>query len=216
MHPNNLGTWELGNCNLYRKQVGFIKRKDVSMTWNMIDEMYGREIPATEENNVTYVAMRPIVEALGLKWKSQRNKIKNKFGGEVKKFTMSNGRNNKYLAINEWLMIEWAYSVNPLKICGKYTESSLVIFKRLLELELEKKAMNTMLQARTARLGNEYKDVPLVNAELHIMERIRAKNLYINPHIAFIAYGFIKDQVKNELDAKLYNKNRSPNLSLIF
>lgn len=101
---------------------------------------------------------------------------------------------------------DWAYSVNLTKIKGVEAASNLEKFKENLEEEAEIEAVEVMRSARTARLGDQYKDLPLLPQEQKLLKDLRKKKgSRLHPFLAYIAYAHIKTSVENSLESTKSN-----------
>lgn len=80
---------------------------------------FGEDILITaKQGDTEYVAMRPIVESLGLSWSSQSRKIRN---NQLKQWcvditTPTNNGNQKMLYIPIKKLNGWLFSINPEKV----------------------------------------------------------------------------------------------------
>ncbi len=77
-----------------------------------------QSITAIEHNGIPHIAMRPIVENLGLDWKTQHAKIQQKFGSVVVIITTtgSDGKRYKMLCLPVSKIAGFLYSINPSKV----------------------------------------------------------------------------------------------------
>lgn len=65
-------------------------------------EFYGKTLSTINQDGIKYVAVRPIVEGMGLDWKSQSvklNKNKNKFNCGVITTVASDGKKREMLCV---------------------------------------------------------------------------------------------------------------------
>lgn len=69
-------------------------------------------------NGEPYVVMRPVVESMGLNWKSQYDKLTEKFGSTVVIITTvaEDGKSREMLALPLRKFPGWLYSINPSKV----------------------------------------------------------------------------------------------------
>lgn len=81
-------------------------------------------ITAIEQDNNQYVAMRPIVENLGLAWAAQFVKIKEKFGSCVSiiETTGSDGKQYEMTCLPVSKIAAFLYSINPNKVDPQYKD----------------------------------------------------------------------------------------------
>lgn len=80
---------------------------------------HGDQLVTFKVDDVPYVAMRPIVENLGLSWSGQRTKIqsqKGKFSCADISTTGSDGKTYRMLSIPTKKLSLWLASINPVKI----------------------------------------------------------------------------------------------------
>jgi hypothetical protein len=73
---------------------------------------------AIEYDNKPYVAMRPIVENMGLSWATQRVKINEKFGSVVSIIdtTGFDGKRYEMVCLPLIKLAAFLYSINPAKV----------------------------------------------------------------------------------------------------
>ncbi len=91
-----------------------IKNKNIATI-----EFYGQAISTFKKDDVEYVAMRQIVEGIGLDWKSQQRKLsdnKGKFSCGHMTTTGSDGKSYKMLCIPLKKLNGYLFSINPDKV----------------------------------------------------------------------------------------------------
>ena len=79
----------------------------------------GQEITLVDHNGVAYVAMREIVEGIGLSWGSQQRKLENskeKFSCTHMKTTGNDGKTYEMLCMPIKKINGWLFSINPNKV----------------------------------------------------------------------------------------------------
>lgn len=72
-----------------------------------------------KKDGIEYVAMRPVVEGIGLNWSAQQqklNKQKDKFNCIAINTVANDGKNRKVLCIPLKKLNGWLFSINPLNI----------------------------------------------------------------------------------------------------
>lgn len=79
---------------------------------------YDRELLLIEHNGQPYVAMKPIVDGIGLDWKTQRRKVQNRFKsvGVIMTTTGKDGKNYEMLCLPLRKIPAWLYSINLKKV----------------------------------------------------------------------------------------------------
>lgn len=92
----------------------------------MVVPFQGAKLSIIEYNNQPYVPMKPIVEGMGLDWKSQYRKITNKFKTCMVKMTIqlfgdSQSRDVIMLPLRK--LPAWLYSVEPNKVKPELKET---------------------------------------------------------------------------------------------
>ncbi len=82
-------------------------------------DFYGKKLTAIKEDEIEYVAMRPIVDEIGLEWSGQQKKLSNnkdKFNC-VHKYTVGlDGKPRKMLCIPLKKLNGYLFSINPEKV----------------------------------------------------------------------------------------------------
>ena len=79
----------------------------------------GKEVTLVDNNGVAYVAMREIVEGIGLDWKSQHKKLLDnsiKFNCGHITTVAQDGKNREMLCIPIKKLNGWLFSLNPNKV----------------------------------------------------------------------------------------------------
>ncbi|MDG6894520.1 phage antirepressor N-terminal domain-containing protein [Volucribacter amazonae] len=82
-------------------------------------EFLGQQITLVDNNGVAYVAMREIVEGIGLDWKSQHRKLiyqSGKFSCGHITTTGKDGKKYEMLCIPIKKLNGWLFSINPNKV----------------------------------------------------------------------------------------------------
>lgn len=82
-------------------------------------EFLGQEITLVDNNGVAYVAMREIVEGIGLDWKSQHKKLveqSSKFSCGHITTTGKDGKKYEMLCMPIKKLNGWLFSINPNKV----------------------------------------------------------------------------------------------------
>lgn len=79
---------------------------------------HGDTVVMVEHNNQPLVAMKPVVENMGLNWQTQYRKLNEKFGSVVVIMTTTAGDGKKYEMVCLPLrkLAAWLYSINPNKV----------------------------------------------------------------------------------------------------
>ena len=72
----------------------------------------------TGKDNEPYVAMKPVVENMGLAWQAQQRKLTDKFGSVITIMitTGADGKNYEMTCLPLRKLAAWLYSINPSKI----------------------------------------------------------------------------------------------------
>ena len=89
------------------------------MNMNQIVPFKGINIPTAMKDGVVYVALRPIVEALGLEWQRQNQKLmenKTKFNCVLMYMVAQDGKKRRMSAIALERFPGWVFSINPNKV----------------------------------------------------------------------------------------------------
>ena len=79
----------------------------------------GQEITLIDNNGVAYVAMREVVEGIGLAWKPQYKKLteqKDKFNCYHMTTVAEDGKNREMLCMPIKKLNGWLFSINPNKV----------------------------------------------------------------------------------------------------
>ena len=82
-------------------------------------EFLGKEVTLVDNNGVAYVAMREIVEGIGLDWKVQHRKLTShyqKFSGGHITTTGKDGKKYEMLCMPIKKLNGWLFSINPNKV----------------------------------------------------------------------------------------------------
>ncbi len=82
-------------------------------------DFLGKEITLVNNNGIPYVAMREIVEGIGLDWKGQHKKLSNqmdKFSCGHISTTGSDGKKYEMLCMPIKKLNGWLFSINPNKV----------------------------------------------------------------------------------------------------
>lgn len=82
-------------------------------------DFYGKGLETFEHNGEPYVAMKPVVEGMGLDWASQYVKLKqdgNKFNHCVINMVAKDGKNRDVVAMPLKKLNGWLFSINPNKV----------------------------------------------------------------------------------------------------
>ncbi|VGM95201.1 P22_AR N-terminal domain [uncultured Avibacterium sp.] len=82
-------------------------------------EFLGKEITLVDNNGIAYVAMRGIVEGIGLDWKSQHKKLveqSSKFSCGHITTTGKDGKKYEMLCMPIKKLNGWLFSINPNKV----------------------------------------------------------------------------------------------------
>lgn len=80
-------------------------------------KFYDDVLITIEQDNIQYVAVRPIVENMGLEWSTQKQKLdRNPKFGCVHMNTPTNGGTQKMLCIPIHKLNGWLFSINPEKV----------------------------------------------------------------------------------------------------
>ena len=75
------------------------------------------ELTLIDCNGEPYVAMKPVVEGMGLNWKSQHIKLKQRFSKGMVEITIpSNGGPQNTLCMKLRKLPAWLYTINPNKV----------------------------------------------------------------------------------------------------
>ena len=79
---------------------------------------YGDTLVLVNEEGTPFVAMKPIVENMGLAWSPQRTKLDEKFGATVTIIVMvaEDGRNRDMVCLPLRKLPAWLYSISPNKV----------------------------------------------------------------------------------------------------
>jgi len=101
--------------------------QDITVTHNF----HGNEIPMVSRNGEPYVAMRPIVEGMGLAWQRQSAKLQEqaeKFSCNHMVTTGKDGKQYKMLCIPLKKLNGWLFSVNSAK-CASEIQVTVVKYQ---------------------------------------------------------------------------------------
>ncbi|MCW9731905.1 phage antirepressor N-terminal domain-containing protein [Avibacterium sp. 20-15] len=82
-------------------------------------EFLGKEITLVDNNGIAYVAMREIVEGIGLEWSRQHKKLVNqsqKFNCVHMTTVAQDGKNREMLCMPIKKLNGWLFSINPNKV----------------------------------------------------------------------------------------------------
>jgi hypothetical protein len=98
---------------------------------NGLIPFYGIEIPTAWVDGVAFVAMKPIVEAMGLSWASQTEKLKKdkRFDIETVGFLGKDQRTREMLSLTAEHLHGWLYSINPNKVREDLRETIITFQK---------------------------------------------------------------------------------------
>ncbi|MEO9385298.1 phage antirepressor N-terminal domain-containing protein [Chromobacterium phragmitis] len=79
---------------------------------------HGTTLYLVDYNNEPYTPMRPIVEGMGLDWKSQYTKLKDRFASTVVEITTvaEDGKQRPMICMPLRKLAGWLYSVHPDKV----------------------------------------------------------------------------------------------------
>lgn len=79
---------------------------------------HGSELFIVEHNNQPYTPMKPIVEGMGMDWKAQFSKLKQKFASTVVEITMvaNDGKERLMTCLPVRKLAAWLYSISPNKV----------------------------------------------------------------------------------------------------
>ncbi|EPR9360982.1 phage antirepressor N-terminal domain-containing protein [Acinetobacter baumannii] len=96
--------------------------KEINMTLNSLTQItvpfHNTELLLVEHNGQPYTAMRPIVENIGLDWKTQLIKIKQRFNSVVGEIptTGKDGKQYKMLCLPLKKLFGWLMTISPNKV----------------------------------------------------------------------------------------------------
>lgn len=79
---------------------------------------HGDTLVMVDHNNQPFVAMKSVVENMGLAWQSQHAKLKEKFGSVITIIvtTAGDGKNYEMTCLPLRKLAAWLYSINPNKV----------------------------------------------------------------------------------------------------
>ncbi|APG53111.1 MULTISPECIES: phage antirepressor N-terminal domain-containing protein [Providencia] len=87
------------------------------MTNTITVPFYDNELYVVEYNNEPYVPMKPIVEGMGLDWKSQFSKIKSRFSKGMVEITIpTKGGEQSMLCLALRKLAGWLHTISPNKV----------------------------------------------------------------------------------------------------
>jgi hypothetical protein len=89
---------------------------------SMIVPFHGDNLYLVEHKGDPYVPMKPVVEGMGLDWRSQRAKIASKFKGGVEITIPSAGGAQSMICIPLRKLPAWLYSIQPGKVSPEIRE----------------------------------------------------------------------------------------------
>ncbi len=96
---------------------GSLLNKVDTMTNTITVPFYDNELYVVEYNNEPYVPMKPIVEGMGLDWKSQFSKIKSRFSKGMVEITIpTKGGEQSMLCLALRKLAGWLHTINPNKV----------------------------------------------------------------------------------------------------
>lgn len=87
---------------------------------------HSAELFIVEHNGQPYTPMKPIVEGMGLDWKSQFSKIKDKFSSSMVEITIQvigDIQSRSYICLPVRKLAAWLYSVSPNKVKPEIRET---------------------------------------------------------------------------------------------
>ena len=90
----------------------------------------GSEIVTTSINGVVYVAMKPFVDAMGLNWDTQNEKLKmdDRFNYTLKGIVAKDGKNREMMCLEVYQLPAFLYSINPNKV-RKDLKNKIIAFQ---------------------------------------------------------------------------------------
>ena len=79
---------------------------------------HGDTLVMVDHNNQPFVAMKPVVENMGLNWQSQHAKLSDKFNSTIAIIAMVglDGKNREMTCLPLRKLAAWLYSINPNKV----------------------------------------------------------------------------------------------------
>lgn len=95
-------------------------------------EFHGDHLATFEHDGQHYVAMRPVVEALGMSWGSQSDKLRGnrgKFNCTDIGTVASDGRERSMLSMPIRKLPLWLASINPNKIHDEHRKAKIVLYQ---------------------------------------------------------------------------------------
>lgn len=96
---------------------GSLLNKVDTMTNTITVPFYDNELYVVEYNNEPYVPMKPIVEGMGLDWKSQFSKIKSRFSKGMVEITIpTKGGEQSMLCLALRKLAGWLHTISPNKV----------------------------------------------------------------------------------------------------
>lgn len=101
-----------------------MQKKALGMASNqsMLVPFHGDSLYLVEHQGDPYVPMKPVVEGMGLDWRSQRAKIASKFKGGVEITIPSAGGAQSMICIPLRKLPAWLYSIQPGKVSPEIRE----------------------------------------------------------------------------------------------
>ena len=110
-----------------------VNLKEINMTSNSLTQItvpfHSAELYLVEHNGQPYTPMKPIVEGMGLDWKSQFAKIKDKFNSSMVEITIQvvgDLQSRPYLCLPVRKLAAWLYSISPNKVKPEIRDSVIM------------------------------------------------------------------------------------------
>lgn len=165
--------------------------------------VFGKNVLVREYKGQTYVAAKQLVEALSLSWPTQAAAMRRRFERvRCLHFKDAHGKRKWMLAIPAVDVNEWASVVTVTP--NSDSDLLLMSFMDMLEDEAFEDAAEMVLNARKARLGERYANLPLTSSELKLVYTdSRRYGMPPSGLLVFLSYRFIADAARRELDRKL-------------
>lgn len=103
---------------LVRGAIMSMSKQNIRIRTNLTVPFHGNELYIIEHNGEPYTPMRPIVAGMGLDWKSQFTKLKQRFNSTVVEITIvaKDGKERLMTCLPVRKLAAWLYSVSPNKV----------------------------------------------------------------------------------------------------
>lgn len=175
-----------------------------SCTVPVIVPFHGANLLLVNHNNEPYVPMKPIVEGMGLDWKSQHAKITQKFNSTMVEITIVAGDNkNRDMACLPLRKLPaWLYSIQPNKVKPE-ARARVVEFQEesdevLWQYWTKGEAKKTTVRAVVKSYLPEYRKARAMDMMTKAADRICSRFPTLSPASQQVVYASLINSVANE------------------